>query len=510
MRYVYGIATFSMIILSIWSNGTSNTNGTSSATSSTTSTSSSASQNGVPIVQMESSIDNTSSSSSLVVDDNNDDTDIVANASSVDSSSSNEDVHFYPPLLLMPPQPANGNRTFGDQCVTHCLSAYEASPAYNHDGIHMYPRLLHYIFVGESDIAFTFMDYLVIRAAYFRLQPTTLYLHTNVPAADGPIWDLTRPMIDRHEHFDTITEIFNRSVSGRAHQSDIARLVVLQKYGGIYMDLDAVALRPFPKYFWNPPNGTALAFLKKMLACGVIMAQSYSSFLQRWYESYRTFNTSIWSHHCADVPTALAQQHPNEVTTLPEESFYVPYLDRTGLSQLWAEHAPNDTNMWQFDGSYAPHYWGTGSRGSGRIGRISASYILNTNIGLFQILRSLLPHPYFSVVWRAGSSTVSKEEAVKSVMQQSFPLWEIVIESDKECWNSTGWEAIASDRVRCGGEPRGVWKVEALVLSSDSIFDDILEEIRTNPLLRVHTVNDHQFDFIYNPASKGISRIPKP
>lgn len=173
------------------------------------------------------------------------------------------------------------------------------------------------------------------------------------------------------------------------------------------MDLDSVSLRPFPENFWNPPNGSALAFLKEWkknkgrLACGVVMAQPNSSFIKRWYESYRTFNDSIWARHCVGVSTELAKKYPDEITTLPQKYFYSPSMDKTGVRILWGEHGPNDTSVSKFDGSYAPHYWGSGSREFQRIDRISPSYVLNTNTGLFQILRGLLPHPYFTVVLNA-------------------------------------------------------------------------------------------------------------
>jgi hypothetical protein len=119
-----------------------------------------------------------------------------------------------------------------------------------------------------------------------------------------------------------------------------------------------------------------------------------------------------------------------------------------------------------------------------------------------------LPHPYFTIVLN-GTIT---EDATKSIAQQTFPLWEILIEGDKVgdgkyCWGST--LIIHPDRIRCRGAPRGVWKVEAALLSSDSLLEDMLEQMRTYPMARNHTVNSHRVEFIYD-ASIGIHRLAKP
>lgn len=73
-------------------------------------------------------------------------------------------------------------------------------------------------------VHFTFMDYLTIRSAYFRLQSDGIYLHTNMPCAPSPLWDMIHPMIAQHKHLEAITEIYGNKVTGRAHISDIARL----------------------------------------------------------------------------------------------------------------------------------------------------------------------------------------------------------------------------------------------------------------------------------------------
>lgn len=330
-------------------------------------------------------------------------------------------------------QASNGYSTFAQQCRQGCLSAYEASPAYNISmpqvDADAPPRLLHFIFLGETKVSFTFMDYLVIRAAYFRLQPESIYLHTNVACLDSPLWDLIRPMIGKHLIFKPVTEIYGNAVSGLAHFSDIARIQVLQKYGGLYMDIDSLSLRPFSDEMWDPPKGLSMGYQYKPfnhVGCGVIVARKKSPFLQRWMESYKTFNDTHWDTHTVKMAGELAAKHPDEITLYPETHFYVPSFMKEHLDMLWQEQPVNSTKRWPFATGYAPHYWGSMARFMGKIQRMTPSTILKENVAIHQILRALLPHPFFSVVVDCKKET-DVQKTLSTVQGQTFSLWEVLL-----------------------------------------------------------------------------------
>ena len=235
-----------------------------------------------------------------------------------------------PPLLIQPPQPNNNNQSFAEQAIISCLSAYEASPAYNSPRQPVVdndkedappPRIIHFIFLGDNNnnnnnnmtptttgsssssqrLYFTFLDYLIVRAAYFRIQPDAIYLHTTMPPADMPLWDLIKPMIAQLKHLDEPPNTTTGSAAAAAARqskdiSILARLQVLQEYGGLYMDIDTLALRRFTDDMWNPPTGCAAAIMgyyqdnkPDIDGCGIIVAKKSSVFLQKWMESYQTY-----------------------------------------------------------------------------------------------------------------------------------------------------------------------------------------------------------------------------
>jgi hypothetical protein len=71
-----------------------------------------------------------------------------------------------------------------------------------------------------------------------------------------------------------------------AHKADVVRLEVLLKYGGIYLDMDVLALKSFDELRQFPmvlgQEGLD-GFIG--LANAVIVAHSSSSFLQQWFQN---------------------------------------------------------------------------------------------------------------------------------------------------------------------------------------------------------------------------------
>ncbi|CAO3621663.1 unnamed protein product [Cunninghamella echinulata] len=56
-----------------------------------------------------------------------------------------------------------------------------------------------------------------------------------------------KPYLTLHQ-VDLVPEIFGQPISHFAHQADIIRLDVLNEYGGIYLDMDVISLKPLDDY----------------------------------------------------------------------------------------------------------------------------------------------------------------------------------------------------------------------------------------------------------------------
>ena len=86
-------------------------------------------------------------------------------------------------------------------------------------------------------------------------------IHTNRPPLKGRFFQLLKWVInnnyidDKNEKtelevkfLEKPTEIFGVKLSSVYHASDIARIQVLMKYGGIYLDTDQIVLKPLHKF----------------------------------------------------------------------------------------------------------------------------------------------------------------------------------------------------------------------------------------------------------------------
>ena len=131
-------------------------------------------------------------------------------------------------------------------------------------------------------------------------------------------------------------EVFGRPLRHYAHQADIVRLKSLLKTGGIYLDIDTICCRSFDDLLVHPcvlglqrdPIGVCDG-----LCNAVILSEPGSTFLQEWFDSYRSFRADgcgqYWDEHSVRVPWRLAQITPEgragrpDLHVEPAESFFI-------------------------------------------------------------------------------------------------------------------------------------------------------------------------------------------
>jgi len=152
-------------------------------------------------------------------------------------------------------------------------------------------------------------------------------------------------------------EVFGNPVPHYAHKADVLRLQILLEEGGIYLDLDTVTVRPFEPLL---NHAVVMSLVKNDgnlfgLGNSVIMASPGSSFLKRWYESYRTFRSrghdEFYDEHGAGYSYRLAREHPAEITLLDETAFLTPDMTPRGIASLFLSDA-------DYPSAFCHHLWG--------------------------------------------------------------------------------------------------------------------------------------------------------
>lgn len=177
------------------------------------------------------------------------------------------------------------------------------------------------------------------------------------------------------KHLNAIRYEPRFAVGGRAlvhpaHQADLARLEILYEYGGIYLDLDTICVRPF-----LPLRGAPCVMGMEMiggrlvgLCNAVILAERHSAFLRRWlegfdpksslWEGFRSGGADFyWNEYSVQYPAYLAALYRNEIRIESPRSFFMPSWSPEGLRELF-ELPPTVRST-----AYCHHLWESESWG---------------------------------------------------------------------------------------------------------------------------------------------------
>ncbi|KAI8967881.1 hypothetical protein BDF20DRAFT_828546 [Mycotypha africana] len=199
----------------------------------------------------------------------------------------------------------------------------------------------------------------------------------------GEYFDRARPMLTLHK-VPLVETVFGRPVAHYAHRADVVRLQVLQEYGGIYLDLDLIPLKPvdhlLKKEFVMAQEGVDGSI---GLCNAMIMSKPQSRFVQRWYSTYSTFDSSNWNYHSVILPGKLAPFFPNEVTLLNHTAFFWPLWDSHGLRTLYLEKS------YDFSSNLGTHIWESAAN-KNLMRDLSEDVIMNIDNSLYCQLRPFL------------------------------------------------------------------------------------------------------------------------
>lgn len=105
------------------------------------------------------------------------------------------------------------------------------------------PKIVHFVYgLRDPNPTLDLIHYTAIKAAHDVLKPDKIMFHYHyMPVGDN--FERARPMLTLNK-VPLVETVFDRPVSHYAHRADVVRLQVLQEFGGIYLDLDLISVKP--------------------------------------------------------------------------------------------------------------------------------------------------------------------------------------------------------------------------------------------------------------------------
>ncbi|KAJ5297909.1 hypothetical protein PENANT_c012G02921 [Penicillium antarcticum] len=190
------------------------------------------------------------------------------------------------------------------------------------------PKIVNFIWLNRTELSF--MSYLAIRSALVSLQPDQLNLHYTDLNENNEWLVKLRDYITLVHH--DMKQEYPRQIEENwhlAHVSDVMRLDILQRNGGIYFDTDIIALQPFDNLLHSPKDMVLGQEGRNRfgLCNGIILGRKESAFMDRWKDSYSTFELGEWNKHSVILPNEWSLLFPEEVCKLAPSVFFWPSWD---------------------------------------------------------------------------------------------------------------------------------------------------------------------------------------
>jgi mannosyltransferase OCH1-like enzyme len=197
----------------------------------------------------------------------------------------------------------------------------------------MIPNIVHFNYgLIEQKEDFLFVYYIAVLSCKLINNPDKIFFYYHYEPK-GIWWEKTKLLVDLIK-VDIPEYIGEKKIKKVAHKSDILRIEIIKKYGGIYLDIDTICVRSYRDLLYNKcviANEITDSGKNMGLCNAIFMAEPESSFITEWYNLYEEhFNPDGWQEASTMLPQFVAQRN-TDVTILPRNTFLYPSWDRISL-----------------------------------------------------------------------------------------------------------------------------------------------------------------------------------
>jgi glycosyltransferase involved in cell wall biosynthesis len=213
----------------------------------------------------------------------------------------------------------------------------------------MIPNYIHFIFFGFTE--FTQIHYWSVKSAIAVHPNKLIFLHHTRAPKNNPLWDEITKLVEL-VYIDPPAELNGHALDSYQYKADVARLEILIKHGGIYMDIDVISLKPFGDLLKKScvlgienAQGTSISN-------AVIMAEPNHPFIIEWLkQTGDNLQNKSWAYHGVCLPKIILDSGEWAVHVEPRESF-MPF-------DFHDEYIFGTTADDRLANSYTMHLWET-------------------------------------------------------------------------------------------------------------------------------------------------------
>ena len=239
------------------------------------------------------------------------------------------------------------------------------------------PKIFHFIFIS-GDHKYVMSHYLAIKTCFEINKPEKIFMWYNDQEnllENNKWWKL----IGAYVTFIKInipTNINNHVIKYKQHQADIMRINILNKIGGVYMDIDILSLYPLdgsikhPKFYqykisdfnlFNHELVIARETEFKLCNC-VIMSKNNHPFLKKWIESYENEYGTLeqwWTGLSVTRPLELFNSNKDYKITILKQKVFLPFMfnDDTLFRKNHPEIIEDSLTLHLWDTESLKHGW---------------------------------------------------------------------------------------------------------------------------------------------------------
>ena len=191
------------------------------------------------------------------------------------------------------------------------------------DYTNLIPNIAHIIWV-KSKTPIDFLFCLTILSLLHIAKVDKVYIHGESPPT-GIYWSIIKdnPKIQVvFRHFQG--KVFETDVKVTPHISDVLRADIIMKYGGIYIDVDAIFVKPLdinirgyeavmsPDIYFSNQHP-----FPELLNGGVTIAKKNSEFWRLQMQSMKHYIDSEWGYNALKMPYKIKERNPETILIDP-------------------------------------------------------------------------------------------------------------------------------------------------------------------------------------------------